>query len=128
MAGTHHPFSIALGMRKAAISLFGVFDGHGGKAAAAFASKNTPECIRRHVVKLCSGQGDSQAPPVGLQDVPADDLVAVPESDVAEMRMQDRIMAKLPLAMHDAFDQVDRDFKRQARTRITRVSTILCRR
>lgn len=75
------------------------------------ASRKRSQLLRKNLLRLCSGQGDTAAP-IGLEDATPDEVSAEVSG---ELRVLDRLAAKLPAALQETFAQLDAEFKAQVR-------------
>ena len=89
---------------KVGYGLYGVFDGHGGKQAAAFASK--------HILPVLQQQLTSIQAPCGakLCDELEDYREWLPEEDIFAWQAQDAFAEALPRALAQTFRQVQEQF------------------
>lgn len=95
-----------LGGECAGLSLFAVFDGHGGREVAHFCEEHVPELFQRHVAAALSKRGSSSSstsPPVQLVDDPnlwgralirtfhsLDDMLRQPEHGTRLLELRER--------------------------------------
>ncbi|KAL4448974.1 hypothetical protein ABPG77_007691 [Micractinium sp. CCAP 211/92] len=86
---------------RTSFSAFGVFDGHGGRQVATFASNS--------LLKAVMAEVDSS--PVPLQEVP--EVEGLSEAEAAQWRLQATLMKRLPQACSAAFQAVDADAQRR---------------
>ena len=94
-------------------SVFGIFDGHGGKMAATWAAK--------HMLQQLQTQLGEVAPPDA--DAPLPDELAhyaehITAADSAGWQLQDQLVERLPEALKSAFVEVEAEyFRSPARVR-----------
>lgn len=96
----------------APFSAFGLFDGHGGKGAANYASKN----MLKHVLAALDAAQQPGAAQLDEVDMSEQLLGHTAPQDHALWQAQDRMVASLPAAICAGFEAADQDFKRRSKT------------
>ena len=104
------PVTPGIGAVKA--DIFGVFDGHGGKQAATYASRNLVERLQAVLQEHTSLESDLQEP-CSLQRLRT--LDAVEDRTWQLWDAQDRVIQKLPSSLVECFSQLQSDFFKQAK-------------
>eukprot|EP00873_Tetraselmis_striata_P021650 jgi/Tetstr1/441914/TSEL_030121.t2 len=97
---------------EAPFSVFGLFDGHGGKGAANYASKN----LLKHVLAALDDAAAKPAAPLDAVDMSEQLLSHTAPADRGLWLAQDCMVAALPAAMCAGFESTDADFKKRSKT------------
>lgn len=97
--------------------LYGVFDGHGGKQAATFASKHILPVLQQQLASVQASSG------VKLAEELEDYREQLPAEDTAAWQAQGAFAEALPRALVETFRQVQEQF--HAHTKVRRI-TALC--
>ena len=90
------------------MAVYGVFDGHGGKQAANFASRNLTEKLLAALEETSKSLKNEEPESTALEELRGCSRLEGP--DWALWQGQDRVIDALPAALTSAFQRLQADF------------------